>query len=146
MDQWSHLIESEIKVPSIQNYLLITNRLGPYVQEVSGYYVPLLPVNTEKFLQYSDLFKKRERKALTTVNRHLEGSTYLVGDKITLADIELASTIRFSILHTFDKAEREEFANVFNHFERLAKVPSLVSVLGGAEYVEESIKNKPIEA
>lgn len=79
---------------------------------------------------------------MNTVNKHLEGRTYLVGDKITLADIELASTIRFTLAHTFARAEREKYTNVLSHFELLAKLPALKEVLGGAIYAEESIKQK----
>ena len=82
------------------------------------------------------------RRGLSTVNKHLEDRTYLVGDRITLADLTLASALAIALPHTLDKEQRTNFSNVIKHFELIAAEPSLKELYGGIIYAEKLIQNE----
>jgi glutathione S-transferase len=90
-----------------------------------------------------EIFVTKERRALGTINKHLEGRTYIIGDKITLADLTFASAVTFALLHTLDKEQRSNFSNLIKHFELIAAEPSLKELLGGIKYAEKLIQNEP---
>lgn len=89
-----------------------------------------------------EIFIGKESRALGTINKHLEDRTYIIGDKITLADITLASTVAFALPHTLDKEQRSKFSNVIKHFELIAAEPSLKDLFGGIKYAEKLIQNE----
>jgi glutathione S-transferase len=90
-----------------------------------------------------EIFTTKERHVLATVNEHLENRTYVVGDRITLADLTLANAMAFALPHTLDKEQRSNFSNVVKHFELIAAEPSLKGLFGGVKYAEELIQYEP---
>ena len=88
------------------------------------------------------IFTTKERNVLATVNKHLEDRTYIVGDRITLADITLANALALALPHTLDKEQRSNFSNVVKHFELIAAEPSLKELFGGIKYTEKLIQNE----
>jgi glutathione S-transferase len=91
-----------------------------------------------------EIFTTKERRVLSTINKHLEDRTYVVGDRITLADLTLASALAIALPHTLDKEQRTNFSNrdVIKHFELIAAEPSLKELFGGIKYAEKLIQNE----
>jgi elongation factor 1-gamma len=89
------------------------------------------------------IFTTKERNVLATVNKHLEDRTYIVGDRITLADITLANALALALPHTLDKEQRSNFSNVVKHFELISAEPSLKELFGGIKYAEKLIQYEP---
>lgn len=87
-----------------------------------------------------EIFTTKERHVLETVNKHLKDRTYVVGDRITLADLALANAMAFALTHTLDKEQRSNFSNVVKHFELIAAEPSLKELFGGIKYAEKLIQ------
>jgi len=124
VDQWVHLVESELFNNTVFTWLLCQGRFGPYSKELH------------------EIFTTKERRVLSTINKHLEDRTYVVGDRITLADLTLASALAIALPHTLDKEQRTNFSNVIKHFELLAAEPSLKELFGGIKYAEKLIQNE----
>jgi len=64
--------------------------------------------------------------------------TFLVTERITLADITLASVIHNAVAITLDAATRKGFPNVIRHLETVVHQPNLVDVFGPIEYIEKA--------
>ncbi|KIM73376.1 hypothetical protein PILCRDRAFT_81186, partial [Piloderma croceum F 1598] len=124
VDQWVHLVESELFDNTVFTWLLCQGKFGPYSKELH------------------EIFTGKERRALSTINKHLEDRTYVVGDRITLADLTLANALAFALPHTLDKEQRTNFSNVIKHFELIAAEPSLKELFGGIKYAEKLIQNE----
>ena len=61
-----------------------------------------------------EIFTTKERRVLETVNKHLEDRIYVVGDRITLADITLANAMAFNPnLRIFSANGYYDFATPF---------------------------------
>ncbi|KAH8089107.1 elongation factor 1-gamma [Filobasidium floriforme] len=88
---------------------------------------------------YTSIFTKLEQR-LATLNKVLEDKTFLVGDRMTLADIFVASAVfsAFTGRGHVDKATRAKYGNVARHMETIVKNPKLVEVYGEFEYVESA--------
>jgi len=69
-------------------------------------------------------------RAISIINQHLEDRTYLVGDKIALADLTLVSVINWALLETLDKVRRAKYPNVVAHFELISTETSLKELFG----------------
>mmetsp|Transcript_23139 Transcript_23139/g.33905 ORF Transcript_23139/g.33905 Transcript_23139/m.33905 type:complete len:440 (+) Transcript_23139:41-1360(+) len=69
-------------------------------------------------------------RALTVLENHLADKTYLVGHKITLADITVASTLVYPFKFVADAAFRAPFPNVMRWFDTCVNQPNFESVIG----------------
>jgi len=70
------------------------------------------------------------KSALSILNSHLLTRTFLVGDRITLADIVVASNLLNPYKYTLDPEYRKPFANVNRWFITLINQPEFKAVLG----------------
>ena len=80
---------------------------------------------------------------MTTVENHLATRTYLVGERITLADITLASVIQRASTVVLDAESRKKFPNVFRHAETIVNQPALKEIFGPIEYPEKALQFVP---
>jgi len=125
VDQWCHLIETEVFDNTLLTWFICQGKFGPYSKEIH------------------DTVTTRERRAIGTVNQHLEDKTYLVGNRITLADLTLASAMNFALTKTLDTEGRAKYPNVVKHFEMISIEPSLKELFGKIEYAEKAIEYQP---
>merc|ERR1712042_59483 len=70
------------------------------------------------------------KKCLTMLNGFLETRTFLVGERITLADIAMACNMLMLYAQVFDPKFREPFGNVNRWFLTCINQPNFKSVLG----------------
>ena len=78
----------------------------------------------------SDNAQKNLREALKNLNTHLQGKTYVVGQSVTLADLELFYVIKPYFELLFVDAIRKQTPNVLSWFNNLASNQHVVSAYG----------------
>lgn len=77
-----------------------------------------------------DHAKEELRKVLTSLNQHLLPRTYLVGEKITLADIVVACNLIHLYELVCDEGNRKPYQNVNRWFITCMNQPQFKVVLG----------------
>jgi elongation factor 1-gamma len=87
--------------------------------------------------------QKAALKAVHTLEEHLMTHTYLVGERLTLADLFATSIIARGFQYFFDKAWRAENPNVTRWYETVYNQPSYSAVAPKLDFIEEAIKNVP---
>ncbi|TIA87765.1 hypothetical protein E3P99_02969 [Wallemia hederae] len=98
-----------------------------------------LPFNKQ---QADTAFVKVE-KALTTLQSVLEKRTFLVGERITLADVTVASILRFGLSSTVDSKLREKFPHVVRFYKSVAHNATISDVFGKTDYLDTFKLNPP---
>jgi elongation factor 1-gamma len=80
----------------------------------------------------SQIEKAREavREAFQKLNAHLETRTFLVGERVTLADITVAFDTLLLFQHVLDSKFREAFPHVERWFLTIVNQPASLKVLG----------------
>ena len=87
--------------------------------------------------------QEKAQKVIQVYEDHLMLNTYLVGERITLADIFCASLYAACFKYVFDRQWRSEFPNVTRWFETIANQQMFKAVAGEPELCEEAIKYQP---
>jgi len=80
--------------------------------------------------QDTDKAQTHLKKCLTLLNGFLETRTFLVGERITLADISLACNMMMLYAQVFDEKFREPYGNVNRWFTTCINQPNFKSVIG----------------
>jgi elongation factor 1-gamma len=109
---------------------------------LGGWFRPILgrdPYNKKNV----DDSSKAAIKAVNTLEEHLLTHTYLVGERLTLADIFAVSIIARGFEYFFDKKWRAENPNVTRWYETVYNLPSYTAVAGKLAFIDEAIKNVP---
>ncbi|KAG0280975.1 Elongation factor 1-gamma [Linnemannia exigua] len=86
---------------------------------------------------------ERTRAALATLERHLIKKTYLVGERVTLADIASASALFGGYKMVFDAPFRKEFPAVTRWFTTIVNQPHFKAVAGETVLCETQAKFTP---
>lgn len=109
---------------------------------LGGWFRPLIgrdPYNKKS----ADEASKKALKAVSVLNDHLLVHTYLVGERVTLADLFTAGIISRGFQYFFDKQWRQENPNVTRWYETVCNQPIYSAVAGKLEFIDEAIKNQP---
>jgi elongation factor 1-gamma len=72
---------------------------------------------------------KNLKRAFDALNKHLETRTYLVGERLSLADIVLASTLTNAYRMVLDARFRNPYPNVNRWFDSMTQQPNFAEVL-----------------
>jgi elongation factor 1-gamma len=80
---------------------------------------------------------------LTTLDTYLSTRTFLIGERITLADIAVASILSRAVSISVDAAVRAKFINIVRFLETIAHQPKLEAVFGPVQYVEKALQWTP---
>jgi elongation factor 1-gamma len=106
------------------------------VGPLSGQYLPLLGrANYNK--QAVDDSAKLAQKAVDAIEQHLMNNTYLVGERITLADLFCAGIITRGFQFFYDKQWRQKNPAVTRWFETVVNQPIWTAVAGKFEFIEK---------
>ena len=87
--------------------------------------------------------QKTSLAALKVMEDHLLVNTYLVGERITLADIFCTGLIARGFQYTLDKKWRQENPNVTRWFETVYNQPIYSDVAGKPEMIETALPLQP---
>jgi len=107
--QWVSFATSEL-VPA----------LGGWFQPIAG----MVPYNKKHAEDSAALFKK----LLSVAENHLLHNTFLVTERVTLADLFLTTIIQRGSQFVLDKTFFSSFPNVARHYNTLARVPAVATV------------------
>ncbi|TFK36130.1 elongation factor 1-gamma [Crucibulum laeve] len=124
VDQWIHLVESEV-----DNYTTL----------IRGLCSSVIPYNKPSH----NLFLERQLRAVNTLEQHLSTRTFFVGERITLADLYIATMIQRAVTTTLDAAARTKLPNLIRHLETIVNQPTLKEIYGPIEYAEKAIQFTP---
>ncbi|XP_074597540.1 elongation factor 1-gamma [Brevipalpus obovatus] len=115
----------------------------------------------EKCQQMDECFPevKTTKEALKSLNEHLLSNTYLVGERISVADISLVATLFPLYGKMLDGEARGEYPNLFRYMDTLVHQPQFQAAVGqfkncetapvskkGASKKEQPKKEKPKQA
>lgn len=81
---------------------------------------------------------ERLTRSLTTANAHLATRTFLVTERITVADLVLAGKVHAAVGSTFDAELRAKLPNVVRHMETIVNQPKIKELVGEITYVEKA--------
>jgi len=102
---------------------------------LGGWYRPLLgldPYNKKNI----DEAMKASQKSISIVEKHLLHNTYLVGERITLADLFAAGIVSRGFQFFYDKAWRAENPNTTRWFETVYNQPIYSEVSKPLEFLD----------
>ncbi|KAJ1300805.1 hypothetical protein OPQ81_002445 [Rhizoctonia solani] len=125
VDQWVSFIDSEFQS---RGYTLVSLCRGS------------IPYNKP----YETFLREKIHETLTVLNTHLTYNTFLLPtNRISLADITLASVLQKAAEVLLGAKERAQYPAIFRHFETVVNQPVLKDVFGATKYAEESVKFVP---
>ncbi|KAI0341158.1 elongation factor 1-gamma [Trametopsis cervina] len=124
VDQWISLADADI--------LNNVNLINQLIRSV-------LPYN--KALHTA--FAERAFRGLDTVEKHLSTRTFLVTERITLADISLASVTYRATQIILDAEQRPKYVNLIRHLETIANQPSLKELFLPLPSIEKALQFIP---
>ncbi|KZP33197.1 eEF1-gamma domain-containing protein [Athelia psychrophila] len=119
VDQWIHFTDTEVEVPYSILWFMFSGGI-PYLK-------PIHAAMLEGLI-----------RSLTTVNEHLMMRTFLVTERITVADIVLAAIIQTAVSNFFDAELRAQLPNVVRHLETIVNQPKLKEFFGETTYIEKA--------
>ena len=98
VSQWNYFAQTEIFIPTAYANRIFRN-VYPYHKGV--------------FNAIVDGINGR----LATLDKQLSGSTWLVGERVTLADVFVGSALAFAFTNVIDAAGRKKIPNVVRYYE-----------------------------
>ncbi|KAL5360894.1 hypothetical protein BJX96DRAFT_151025 [Aspergillus floccosus] len=109
---------------------------------MAGWYRPLLGLDAYNKKNVEDA-SKVALKNLGVLNTYLTANTYLVGERITLADLFVASLLTRPFATVVDKKVRDEHPAVTRWYKTIVNQPAFKAVVPSPVFVEECIKYTP---
>ncbi|XP_022191638.2 elongation factor 1-gamma [Nilaparvata lugens] len=82
------------------------------------------------------------KAALEVLNKYLLNNTYLVGERVTLADIGVACTLLHLYQYVLDPAFRKDFGNVNRWFTTIINQPQAKAVIGDFKMCDKEAEPK----
>ncbi|KAJ8579317.1 glutathione S-transferase, partial [Rhizopogon salebrosus TDB-379] len=124
VDQWVHFGEAELAV--------FQDTVSAMLHNYIPYSKPLHTSVVEHLI-----------RNLATLDTYLSTRTFLIGERITLADIAVASILSSAVSISVDAAVRAKFINIVRFLETIAHQPKLEAVFGLVQYVEKALQWTP---
>jgi elongation factor 1-gamma len=75
-------------------------------------------------------------RVLAYLESYTAGKTYLVGDRISLADINMMTNLKMLYGHLITGEMRAKYTNLTKYFEGLISVPQFVKIFGEVKYLD----------
>lgn len=110
--------------------------------QLAGWFRPLIGRDPYNKKSVEDHMKAAQAR-LKVLEDHLLINTYLVGERLTLADIFTTSILSRGFQFFFDKEWREANPNTTRWYETIWNQPIFSDVAGKLEYIEKAIPNIP---
>ncbi|KAJ7819245.1 elongation factor 1-gamma [Mycena leptocephala] len=120
IDQWIHLMEAEAEFNATQINFLVRGMMSPYSK----------PIHTT--------FHERQTRALATLEKHISTRTFFVGERITLADIYVATLVQRQCSINLDTAARATLPNLIRHMETVINQPAFANIYEPTEVLEKA--------
>jgi len=111
VNQWIDFASTEIDLPA-----------GVWLYPILGY--------IEYSADATNLAKGDIRKVLQILNEHLATRTYLVGEKLSLADIVVGTSLVYLFKNVLDVGFRKPFTHVVRWFNTLVNQQNFIDIIG----------------
>ena len=85
---------------------------------------------------HDQAFRERLVRPLETAENYLATHTFLVGERLSLADITAATVLRGAYSSLLGKAERAKYPHTVRYYETIVNQPQIKDVLAGAQLAE----------
>ena len=108
---------------------------------VAGYFRPIKGLDPYNKKSVDDSLKAANA-AVKVLEDHLLVHTFLVGERITLADLFVAGILSRGFEFLFDKKWREGNPNVTRWYETVHNQPIYSTVVGELKFIDEALKNQ----
>lgn len=112
------------------------------LSSLGGWFRPLIGRDPYNKKNVEDSMKATQLK-MKVLEDHLLVNTYLVGERLTLADLFVAAIISRGFQFFFDKEWRSENASVTRWYETVVNQSIYSDVAGKLEFIEKAIPNQP---
>lgn len=109
--------------------------IGNWIYPLLGYY-PYMKPNVDAAIE-------RVKRAMDALNKVLLTKTYLVGHRITLADIAVVCALVLPYKTVFDKDFRDQYKNVNRYFTTVINKKHFKDALGEIQLCETPLKYTP---
>lgn len=87
--------------------------------------------------------EKDVNEALTILNQHLVNNTFLVGERVTLADIVVATTLLNLYQYVLEPARRNKFVSVTRWFTTFLNQPQVKKVITNFKFADKALELNP---
>ena len=126
VDQWTHFSDTEVHTYTISLYMLFAHRL-PYSKPVRDRTLRSPPTNlTPIFIPKVHLdYAGRIERAFNTLEKVLETKTFLIGERLTLADIHVATVFVRAAKFYLDKTNIDKYPSVVRFVETVLNQPKI---------------------
>ncbi|KAL0480693.1 hypothetical protein AKO1_007015 [Acrasis kona] len=83
-----------------------------------------------------DQAKEKISKGLEKIDKHLKSSNgYLVGNRVTLADIWLACSLRFPLTYSLDQDFRSKYPTTFKYLQELYQKDQFIKIIPKFDFI-----------
>ncbi|KAJ7750899.1 elongation factor 1-gamma [Mycena metata] len=120
IDQWMHLTESELDFHTTHIRLLLNGNPSPYSKPIHA------------------IFLERQARALKTLEKHISTRTFFVGERITVADIYIATLVQRACISNLDTAARNTVPNLIRHMDTLINQPAFAGIFGPTPILDKA--------
>lgn len=86
------------------------------------------------------------KKTLEVLNNCLVSRTYLVGERITLADIIVGMSLLNLYKYVLEPSVRKPYQNLNRWFQTVINQPQVIAVLGAFKFADKAIEYDPKKA
>jgi elongation factor 1-gamma len=125
---------------SIVRWMSFSN--SEVLPNLSGWFSPLIGKVAYNKKSVDD-FKKAALDAIHVLEQHFLVHTFLVGERITLADLYVTSQMSRGFQYVLDKEWRAENPNTTRWFETVVNQPIWKAIIENPILVEEAVKYTP---
>lgn len=87
--------------------------------------------------------KEDVKKALNALNTHLLTKTFLVGERLTLADVSVATTLLNLYQYVLEPSLRKPYQNVNRWFQTVIYQPESIAVIGAFKLADKTLEYDP---
>jgi len=125
IDQWVHFADTELETNITLIFHLVKGIHPQYSKSIHT------------------TAAERALRALKTLNGHLATRTFFVGERITLADIVVASVMQRAVFVHVDASIRPQIPHVIRHLETIVNQPKIKEIFGPIQYCEKAMEYAP---
>jgi len=125
---------------------LVDQWISFFDTEIDGHLIYLKHIISRGLFNkaYEADIRGRLTRPLETVETHLEKRTFLVGERLSLADISAATVLRTAYSFLLGKAERAKYSHTFRFYETVINQPKIKDILSGGSLTETPQEYVPL--
>lgn len=102
---------------------------------------------TAGFWPYNKAIEDKQHKSLHRafhlLQNYLHKQTYLVGHRVTVADLTLAANLQWTYANVVGKGYRDAYPHVARYYDLISHLPQVLNVFGAEKPREENAKFTP---